>query len=218
MGRTYASHRRRAKRATTKRMKSVKKIVKNTIMGMAERHNATFTTSQSCVYNSGILDITDNLMPQGLGDEARIGDEVTPTSFTIGSTITWTSSTAALSPVRLLIIQQNKDADDTLAYTTILATTAQGYTTQSPFLDDVRPLFNVLYDRVHNPPSSAGGTRTTAKYFKLICKKPKKIKFNVGSATQTVDGKIAMYFFSNNGAGVDAPVYTGSARMNWKDF
>lgn len=210
---------RRHLRATAKpNVAEVRKIAAQVQLRKAEMKTGTFTTSQSCVYNTGILDITDNLAPQGDGDQTREGDQITPTSFNLRSEIKWTTGADALSPVRLLIIQQNADADDTLGISTILATTQQGYVNTSPFVPDTRSLYHVLYDKVHNPPSGSGGTRACSKFFNIRTKKPHKITYNQGSATATIDGKIAMYFISNNGAGGDAPVYTCSARFNWKDL
>lgn len=196
------------------RAKDVPAIVRKTISAEAETYNSFATTSQQCTWNSGVLDLSDSIAPQGTSDQSRLGDELNLTSMQLKGQLSWTSSTSALSPVRLMILQLKADADTTLAFTSIFVQTAQGFTTMTQINPDIKPLFRVLHDKVYTPPSSGG--RTCTKLCNILVR-PRKINYNGGSATLTIDGKLCMYFFSNNGASTpDTPTYTAAIQYSWK--
>lgn len=211
-----AAVRRHLKKTAKPNVAQVRDIVKKTVSKKLETKMAYAEVQANFDYADAGIEFSDDTA-QSVSDQSRIGDQIEPTSLMFKGYIQWTSTATTLVPVRMLTIQQRNDNDTSLGLHQILATTTQAFVTQSPYHHDNRRLFNVLGDKVYQPPVFGSTVHPTLqRAINYRCKKPAKIYFKPGS-TDTVSGKITQYYISNQSDNNNIPLFLGVSQFFYKD-
>lgn len=208
---------RRAKMALKKPTRAeVKQIVKKAVRKVGESKRVDGSISSWWRPDNQPVVFTDDMI-QGNGDNQREGDQINPTTFRIKNYITWTSTATSAVPLRHIAIQLKQNNGNTLALSDVLADTDATELIQSPYYEDKRNLYKVLWDKTINPPQGSIGNFNYNKLVNFGTTKMNKVQY-IGATTNTVSGQIQAWWISPLAAGAaNSPLYNSISSIRYRD-
>jgi hypothetical protein len=189
---------------------AVRQLIKQEYRKQSEAKH-WLTNWTSTVDSAGIvLDIS--AVGQGVGDDQRVGDDISPSSLEARLKLIYADTT---NLVRVLFVQYHPDtavAGPGVSFFFDSAHVAAGLGTVLPYLTTNRSLFRVLSDRTYS--LNSGGANACVNVKHVFTKPMRKIHYN-GSAT-TGSERIFCILISDSAVGPH-PSYQLVTQLNYRD-
>lgn len=204
----------------TKNKKEVKKIVKKSLLSLAEKKfGDTVSASATNIDWAGtaIVALTD--FAQGDADNnSRDGDQILPTSLQYAITIKYNGSgtpSTALNVVRVIIFRWKPFfADVAPTVAKIMTYTATGYAAEAPITHDGRKQFNIIVDKLF----VTDAVRNPYVLLQGLVPLKKKVQWKAGSQTNVSSG---LYMFCMSDADAGGALFPSrqhfAVRVNYND-
>lgn len=203
--------------------KSVAKIAKNVVTGVAERkYHDTTNTNQAGSYDNAIFNVV-NAVSQGDTDTARDGDSLRMTSLEVRGEVSFANSATAIGRLIILIMKPGNSelsAGSTVTYglADILSLGASSAATFDHYLHDNRSRFQILYDRVFsNMDVGAASAANRLHFHKMFGLKKKLVQYEAASTRMTKNAIYWVWMSDQTDASGNELLLNIQTRLNYID-